>query len=93
MNIRKIVRIAAKPGKADAMRDALITLERATRAEPGCVAFTFFQAVDDAETFLLIEDFADQAALDTHMALPHTRAFFDLQLAAGIQAIDPAWLQ
>lgn len=91
-NIRKIVRIAAKSGTGAAMRAALLQLQAATRLESGCREFRFYQALDEDEAFLLVEDFASLAALQAHMRLPHTTAFFSLDLAASIQAIEPAWL-
>lgn len=92
MNIRKIVHIVSQEGKSTAMRDALAALQQATRAETGCREFTFYQAITEQESFLLIEDFADQAALDAHMAMPHTKAFFDLGLVAGIRPVERGWL-
>jgi len=92
MNIRKIVNIEAKEGKAEAMCAALLTLEAETRREEGCVSFRFYQALAAAHSFLLIEDFKDGRALEIHMGLPHTRAFFALDLAAEIKAVEPAWL-
>ncbi|MBB4039662.1 quinol monooxygenase YgiN [Microvirga flocculans] len=91
-NIRKIVRIEAKAGLADQMRAALLELERATRPEPGCREFMFFQALDNPGLFLLVEDFANAAALEEHMKLPHTQKFFSLGLAASVKPIDPAWM-
>ncbi|HYD99020.1 MAG TPA: putative quinol monooxygenase [Alphaproteobacteria bacterium] len=90
--VRKIVRIAAKPGLADAMRAALRELELATKAEPGCREFRFFQALTEPDAFLLIEDFTSAEALEGHMRQPHTRAFFARNLAASIAAIERGWL-
>lgn len=87
-NVRKFVRIEAKPGLAGALRAALLDLERATREEPGCREFRFFQALSDDNAFLLLEDFADADALNQHMALPHTRAFFGLNLTASITPFE-----
>ena len=90
--IRRVVRIEAKPGVAEQMREALLALQQATAAEAGCDEFGFFQALDRAHSFLLIEDFADQAALDLHMQTPHTQAFFARDLVAGIAPIQRAWM-
>lgn len=86
--IRKLVRITAKQGQAEALCEALRELEFATRQEPGCHEFTFFQALSAPESFVLLEAFKDQAALDSHMALPHTRRFFAAGLAADVTARD-----
>ena len=75
------------------MRAALFGLEAATRLEPGCRAFTFYQALSSPERFLLIEDFTSQAALEAHLKAPYTQAFFALGLAADIRPIDKDWLR
>ncbi|HKQ30981.1 MAG TPA: putative quinol monooxygenase [Burkholderiales bacterium] len=87
-SIRKVVAIKAKPNASATLRDALATLERATRLEPGCRAFTFYQALTDEAVFLLIENFADAEALERHMQLPHTRTFFQAQLTDSIHVLD-----
>jgi quinol monooxygenase YgiN len=91
-NVRKIVRIEAKPGLASSARAALVELQRATETEPGCREFVFFQALGDESSFLLIEDFADLDALDRHMKLPHTQAFFAQELVAAIRPIERGWM-
>jgi quinol monooxygenase YgiN len=91
-SIRKAVRIAAKPGHSIEARAALAELQQATRAEPGCREFVFFQALTEPERFLLLEDFADAGALDAHMSAPHTKAFFARALLAGIDPIQPGSL-
>lgn len=54
--------------KARLLRHARTSLER----EPGlCLRFDVHQDVDDPTLFLLIEQYADQAALDAHRASAH----------------------
>ncbi|MFT3736402.1 MAG: putative quinol monooxygenase [Rhodocyclaceae bacterium] len=84
----KIARLTGKPGQNQALREALSSLEAATRQEPGCVAFTLFQAITDADSFVLLEHFRDKQALEQHMQLPHTREFFAKQLIAAVNAVD-----
>ncbi len=42
----------------------------AIRAEAGNLRYQYFQPLDDAETILLIDSWADQAAIDAHHASP-----------------------
>lgn len=84
----KIARITGKPGQSEQLRQALARLESATRQEPGCVEFTFFQAISDQDSFVLLEHFNNQAALDAHMMLKHTQEFFSAQLVASVAAVD-----
>lgn len=44
-------------------------------AEPGCLRFDVFQERDDPALFLLIEEYADEAALAAHREAPHYLAF------------------
>jgi quinol monooxygenase YgiN len=91
-NIRKVVLIEAREGMAEILRAELIQLETATLREEGCNAFRFFQALTEPHSFLLVEDFRDAAALERHLGLPHTRAFFAKGLVAAISPIDPVTL-
>jgi quinol monooxygenase YgiN len=86
--VRKVARITGKPGHSQQLRLALADLESATRQEPGCVEFTFFQAISDQDSFVLLEHFADQSALDAHMQLEHTRSFFSARLVSSVAAVD-----
>lgn len=91
-NLRKVVRLRARPGQAAAMRAGLETLRQATVAEPGCGEFDFYQSITEPGSFLLIEDFFGQRALDRHMNEPHTKAFFALDVVASIDPIAREWL-
>ena len=42
----------------------------AIRAEAGNLRYEYFQSLDDPETVLLIDQWRDQAAIDTHHASP-----------------------
>ena len=42
----------------------------AIRAEKGNLRYQYFQPLDDPETILLIDSWADQAAIDAHHASP-----------------------
>ena len=42
----------------------------AIRQEPGNLRYQYFQPLDDPETVLLIDSWADQAAIDAHHASP-----------------------
>jgi len=42
----------------------------AIRQEPGNLRYEYFQPLDDPETILLIDSWADQSAIDAHHASP-----------------------
>jgi len=64
--------------KPDARTDAIAAARRmaeATRAEPGCISYGFYQDVGDPNTILVFEEWEDAAALERHFATPHMAAF------------------
>ncbi|MFJ4655188.1 putative quinol monooxygenase [Nocardia sp. NPDC088792] len=65
----------AKPDMVEEFRDSIIELVRAVRTEPGCVAFTAYQARDLPGRFYLYEIYTDAAAFAAHLATDHTHAF------------------
>lgn len=84
--VRKTVLITAKQGRHDELRQALLSLQSETRLEPGCTFFTFYAALNDAGSFVLVEDFADAQAFEAHMKQPYTKAFFAKELVAESRA-------
>lgn len=60
----------------------------AVRAEEGNVSYRYFQPLDDPETVLLIDSWADQGALDAHHAsemmdaIAELREKYDLHMRA-----------
>jgi quinol monooxygenase YgiN len=44
-------------------------------AEPGCSKFLVHQDINDSALFLLVEHYADKAALDLHRVAPYYLAF------------------
>ena len=63
-------------------------IAEAIRREPGNLRYQYFQPLDDPETVLLIDAWADQAALDAHHAsdsmgrLAALREKYDLHMQA-----------
>lgn len=49
------------------------------RAEEGNVGYRYFQPLDDPETVMLIDSWADQAALDAHHASPMMAVIAELR--------------
>jgi len=65
--------MVAQPDKVDELRDLLLTLLEPTRAEPGCVAYELLQGRVDSNEFTFVEEWADEAALESHFASDHLR--------------------
>ena len=60
--------IPAKPGSEDVVRDALITLAAATQNHEGCLHYELFESAAAPGTFVTVERWTAQEALDAHMA-------------------------
>ena len=67
--------IQVDPDHRDAMFAAVAPMVAATRAEPGCRAYTFSPDPDDPGLVHLFELWDDQAALDAHFASDHMAAW------------------
>ncbi len=62
-------------GAVDAGREALVTMMEASRAEDGCIDYTFAQDIGDPNTIVLFERWRDEAALAAHGASAHMAEF------------------
>ena len=89
--LRVVATIPAKPEAVDAIRSALQALARATRDEEGCLAYDLFESAAAPGTFVTVERWTDQAALDAHLQTPHVADAFAAAdgALAGEVAIHP----
>ncbi|MCK0128782.1 putative quinol monooxygenase [Erythrobacter sp. F6033] len=62
-------------GALDAGRSALATMIEASRAEEGCVDYSYATDILDPSTMHIIEKWVDEAALVAHFQTPHMAAF------------------
>ena len=65
----------AKPGQEDTFRARIVDLVRHVRQEPGCAAFTAYEARDTPGRFYLYEVYTDSAAFATHLKTDHVHTF------------------
>ena len=63
------------PAKREGFIDAANACMAATRAEDGNEGYAFSADLGDPGRFYVTEQWASQAAMDTHMATPHLAAF------------------
>ena len=59
--------LKAKPGKIDALKQALQALLLPTRREPGNIEYALFQLRDTPDVFYVRESWHGQAGLDEHI--------------------------
>ncbi|MEG9435057.1 antibiotic biosynthesis monooxygenase [Edaphobacter sp. HDX4] len=69
------VHIEARDGRQEDLARELRALVAPTRLEVGCLAYELHRDPEDERKFMFYEQFADQAALDTHIAAPYFRRF------------------
>ncbi|RVW02565.1 putative quinol monooxygenase [Rhodococcus spongiicola] len=93
-NLHVVATIPAKPGSEDTVRTALTTLVDASRREDGCVSYDLYESTSTPGTFVVVEVWTDQHALDAHMKMPHFQeaaSTFGAHLAGapGIHPLRP----
>ncbi|MFM7109113.1 MAG: putative quinol monooxygenase [Planctomycetaceae bacterium] len=57
---------AKDPADVPKLRDLLAAAMRLSRAEPGCLRFDVYHSTAEPRRFTLVEQWADQAAIDAH---------------------------
>ena len=83
--------VKVKPGKLAETLAAGQAHIAASRLEPGCVSFDFYVNADGSDTFISVEEFKDQAALDAHRLTPHFLKFAPI-MAANFESWRMDWL-
>lgn len=80
--------ITLDPANHEAALAAVGPLVRATLAEEGNITYGFWVHPDQLGEFHVYEEWADQAALDAHMATPHMAEFMGAMANFGITGTD-----
>lgn len=75
-----VVKFPVRPEHTDAWLDAVDPFTRATRAEAGNLFFEWSRSLEEPDTFVLVEGFADDAA-EAHVTSAH--------FAAGLETMRP----
>lgn len=78
MGIFVFGRFVSIPGAQEQVAAALRVVMAATREEEGSISVTICQSVDDDRDFRVCSHWADEAALDRHLILPHVTRFSDV---------------
>lgn len=64
-----------QPGRLSAVRDALIAMQEASRAEDGCDDYTFSMELANANAIRITERWHDMDALTAHFRSEHMASF------------------
>lgn len=65
----------AKPGKEQALREALLAVRGPTLKEKGCINYDLHSSPDQPGVLVFLENWESKADLDAHLASPHIDAF------------------
>jgi quinol monooxygenase YgiN len=68
-------RLECHPGHEQELEAAARDAVAATRAEDGCLAYSFLRDLAGPASYVFVEEWADQDALRTHIGTDHLRAF------------------
>jgi quinol monooxygenase YgiN len=69
--ITVVAQISSQPDAESAIKQILQDLVGPSRNEPGCHGYKVLQNNENPLEFLTIENWADQASADAHLASPH----------------------
>lgn len=86
--IAVVARITAHPGQGDAVRAALRELIAPTLQEAGCERYELHVDPQHADTFLFIERWRDEQALDAHGRTPHLQRFAERMRELGALSVE-----
>ena len=73
MPVVVVATLSVKPESVDTVRDILTTAVEEVHGEPGCQLYSLHQA---GETFVFVEQWADEEALKTHSTSPAIAKMF-----------------
>ena len=80
--------VKVKPEARAAAAQAALKMSKASEAEAGCKSYRFYADLDDPNTFLIFEQWEDEAALMAHFQTPHMAEFNGL--IPGFLAAPPS---
>ncbi|MFD8145857.1 putative quinol monooxygenase [Streptomyces sp. NPDC059708] len=74
MTITALARLRALPGLEAEVRAQALALVGPTRAEPGNLSYTPYEDPASPGSWLILEEWADEASWQAHLASPHLGA-------------------
>jgi quinol monooxygenase YgiN len=75
MTVVAVGRVHAVAAGRARLIDLMRRTAAAARAEPGCRSYDFAEIVDGADEFVVVHEWADEAALDAHYRGPAHEAY------------------
>lgn len=72
----------------ETLREALLEMEKASRAEAGCHDYTFCQEIGDPKRLRIVELWESMDALRAHFATPHMARFRESLAGAAPESMQ-----
>ena len=70
-----VAKLSVKPEKIKDFTAAAKEIIEKSNKEPGCLSYQLYQNPYDASKFVFVEEYKNQAAVDSHFATEHFKAF------------------
>jgi quinol monooxygenase YgiN len=67
--------VLVQDSKRECAIEVALIISKATKAEAGCVDYTFYSDLENPNRFFIFEVWETQAALDKHFQTEHMRVF------------------
>lgn len=80
--------ITIDPANTEVAAPLIATLVEATNAEAGCITYGFTQSITQPGHYSVFEEWADEDALNSHMASAHMGEFLVAAGSLGITGTD-----
>lgn len=78
MSLDTFVRFDPAPEREEQLREELLRVVGATRAEPGCLRIHLYQSIRGPLAFYIHSEWTDEAAFDAHSKFPHMTRFLSV---------------
>jgi quinol monooxygenase YgiN len=90
MSLTIVAKVKAKPESADAVQAALLAVSIPSREDAGCESYQLYVNPEDPTDLVMVEKWADSAAIAAHNKTPHFQAVVAelTPLIAGPLAVD-----
>jgi quinol monooxygenase YgiN len=75
MELFLFVRLYARAGNSEAVRQAIQEVQSPTRNEPGCLDYHAFQSIQDINEFYIHSRWKSRSAFENHASQLHTISF------------------
>ena len=74
--VKVVPRITARPDRIDELTRILLRLVEEIRKEKDCLSYQLYQNLDEPNDFTVVEGWASNAAIDSHMVTEHVQDAF-----------------